>query len=156
MLRRWCEALNQEYRGQRLAGLAHEIFLKLLKAKREVPGAAERHLLGAQWPQGAQGVGPRGLASLEFARRDAVKRPGLPKPVAQSVGFSTQQPTFGLAFLSGPYPTCLMRRVHATRLPVALLSPAFAPGPQPHSGGDPGEAGAGARGELGGKKLGRR
>ena len=37
-----CEALNQEYRGQRLAGLAHEIFLKLLKAKREVPGAAER------------------------------------------------------------------------------------------------------------------
>ena len=29
-------------RGQRLAGLAHEIFLKLLKAKREVPGAAER------------------------------------------------------------------------------------------------------------------
>ena len=30
------------YRGQRLAGLAHEIFLKLLKAKREVPGAAER------------------------------------------------------------------------------------------------------------------
>ena len=38
---RWCEALNQEY-SQRLAGLAHEIFLKLLKAKREVPGAAER------------------------------------------------------------------------------------------------------------------
>ena len=37
-----CEALGQEYRGQRLAGLAHEIFLKLLKAKREVPGAAER------------------------------------------------------------------------------------------------------------------
>ena len=29
-------------RGQRLAGLAHEIFLKLLKAKREVPSAAER------------------------------------------------------------------------------------------------------------------
>ena len=29
-------------RGQRLAGLAHEIFWKLLKAKREVPGAAER------------------------------------------------------------------------------------------------------------------
>ena len=42
VLRRWCKALNQEYRGQRLAGLAHEIFLKLLKAKREVPGAAER------------------------------------------------------------------------------------------------------------------
>ena len=42
VLRRWREALNQEYRGQRLAGLAHEIFLKLLKAKREVPGAAER------------------------------------------------------------------------------------------------------------------
>ena len=42
VLRRWCEALGLEYRGQRLAGLAHEIFLKLLKAKREVPGAAER------------------------------------------------------------------------------------------------------------------
>ena len=42
VLQRWCEALGQEYRGQRLAGLAHEIFLKLLKAKREVPGAAER------------------------------------------------------------------------------------------------------------------
>ena len=41
MLRRWCEALGQEYRAS-LAGLAHEIFLKLLKAKREVPGAAER------------------------------------------------------------------------------------------------------------------
>ena len=39
---RWCEALGQEYRDQRLAGLAHETFLKLLKAKREVPGAAER------------------------------------------------------------------------------------------------------------------
>ena len=42
VLQRWCEALGQEYRGQRLAGLAHEIFLKLLKAKREVPSAAER------------------------------------------------------------------------------------------------------------------
>ena len=42
MLRRWCEALNQEYRGKRLEGLAQEIFLKMLKAKREVPGAAER------------------------------------------------------------------------------------------------------------------
>ena len=42
VLRRWCEALGQEYRGQRLAGLAREIFLKLLKAKREVPGAAGR------------------------------------------------------------------------------------------------------------------
>ena len=42
VLRRWCEALGQEYQGQRLAGLAHKIFLKLLKAKREVPGAAER------------------------------------------------------------------------------------------------------------------
>ena len=38
VLRRWCEALGQKYRGQRLAGLAQ----KLLKAKREVPGAAER------------------------------------------------------------------------------------------------------------------
>ena len=37
---------QSEYRGQRLAGLAHEIFLKLLKAKREVPGAAERQKTG--------------------------------------------------------------------------------------------------------------
>ena len=37
VLRRWCEALNQDYRGQRLAGLAHKIFLKLLKAKRKCP-----------------------------------------------------------------------------------------------------------------------
>ena len=42
LLRRWCEGLGQEYRGQRLAGLAHEVFLKLLKAKREVPTAAQR------------------------------------------------------------------------------------------------------------------
>ena len=42
LLRRWCEGLDQEYRGQRLAGLAHEVFLKLLKAKREVPTAAQR------------------------------------------------------------------------------------------------------------------
>ena len=34
VLRRWCEALNQEYRGQRLAGLAHEIFLKRCPARR--------------------------------------------------------------------------------------------------------------------------
>ena len=39
LLRRWCEGLGQEYRGQRLAGL---VFLKLLKAKREVPTAAQR------------------------------------------------------------------------------------------------------------------
>ena len=41
VLQRWCEA-GQEYRGQRLAGLAREIFLKLLKAKQEAPSAAER------------------------------------------------------------------------------------------------------------------
>ena len=40
LLRRWCEGLDQEYRGQRLArrGLSP----KLLKAKREVPRAAQR------------------------------------------------------------------------------------------------------------------
>ena len=58
----------QEY--QRLAGLAHKIFLKLLKAKREVPGAAERQkTLAAQDGKralcgcGADGhlrAGPRG------------------------------------------------------------------------------------------------
>ena len=37
----WCKALNQKYRGQRLAGLAHEIFLKLLKAKAPRGGEAE-------------------------------------------------------------------------------------------------------------------
>ena len=42
LLRRWCEGLGQEYRGQRLVGLVHEVFLKLLKAKREVPTAAQR------------------------------------------------------------------------------------------------------------------
>ena len=41
VLRRWCEALH-EYRGQRLAGLAHEVFLNLLKPKRETPPATER------------------------------------------------------------------------------------------------------------------
>ena len=41
VLRRWC-ALGQKHIGQRLAGLAHEIFLKLLKAKHKVSGAAER------------------------------------------------------------------------------------------------------------------
>ena len=62
VLRRWCEALGQEHRGQRLAGLARKIFLKLLKAKREVPGAAERRPCGEvprvipYWSQfGAQG-----------------------------------------------------------------------------------------------------
>ena len=41
-------ALPEEHEVLRrcLAGLAHEIFLKLLKAKREVPGAAEREDLG--------------------------------------------------------------------------------------------------------------
>ena len=34
VLRRWCEALGQQYRGQRLAGLAHEIFLLLRRNKR--------------------------------------------------------------------------------------------------------------------------
>ena len=57
VLRRWCEALGH----QRLAGLAHEIFLKLLKAKREVPGAAERQkTLAAQDGKRALcGCGPR-------------------------------------------------------------------------------------------------
>ena len=34
--------VGPEIPGQRLAGLAHEVFLKLLKAKREVPTAAQR------------------------------------------------------------------------------------------------------------------
>ena len=48
LLRRWCEGLDQEYRGQRLAGLAHEVFLKLLKAKREAPTAARQEVLAVQ------------------------------------------------------------------------------------------------------------
>ena len=70
-MRRWCEALNQEYR-QRLAGLAHKIFLKLLKAKREVPGAAERKTLAVRAVRlRADGrhlqAGPRGAVRQAFA-----------------------------------------------------------------------------------------
>ena len=48
LLRRWCEALNQEYRGQRLGRAGARDFLKLLKAKREVPGAERQNTLAAQ------------------------------------------------------------------------------------------------------------
>ena len=65
VLRRWCEALNQEYRGQRLAGLAHEIFLKLLKAKREVPGAAERHMAAQDGKRALCGCGLTGACELD-------------------------------------------------------------------------------------------
>ena len=85
VLRRWCEALNQEYRGQRLAGLAHEIFLKLLKAKREVPGAAERQkTLAAQdavrlradgrLRAGPRGAGEAGLCGQRANFAGAVRR----------------------------------------------------------------------------------
>ena len=75
VLWRWCEALGQEYRGQRLAGLAHEIFLKLLKAKREVPGAAERQkILAAQ--DGKRAL--RGLCGQRADPAGAVRR--LPQP----------------------------------------------------------------------------
>ena len=88
VLRRWCEALNQEYRAQRLAGLAHEIFLKLLKAKREVPGAAERQkTLAAQDSKravrlradgrlraGPRGAGEAGLCGQRANSAGAVRR----------------------------------------------------------------------------------
>ena len=88
VLRRWCEALNQEYRGQRLAGLAHEIFLKLLKAKREVPGAAERQSPGRAGRQvravrlradgrlraGPRGAGEAGLCGQRANSAGAVRR----------------------------------------------------------------------------------
>ena len=69
VLRRWCEALGQEYRGQRLAGLAHEMFLKLLKAKREArrggeaedPGRAGRQVRAVRLrADGRLQAGPRG------------------------------------------------------------------------------------------------
>ena len=86
LLRRWCEGLDQEYRGQRLAGLAHEVFLKLLKAKREVPTAAQRQEvlavqqgLCALWLHGDAErlrAGPRcaGAAALRRQRAAAAAR----------------------------------------------------------------------------------
>ena len=64
------EVLRQEYRGQRLAGLARKIFLKLLKAKREVPGAAERQkTLAAQDGKCALcGCGLTGTCELDRPR----------------------------------------------------------------------------------------
>ena len=71
VLRRWCEALGQD-------GLAHEIFLKLLKAKREVPGAAERQKTlaglradGRHLRAGPRGAGEAGLCqTLQALRGD--------------------------------------------------------------------------------------
>ena len=85
VLQRWCEALGQKYRGQRLAGLAHEIFLKLLKAKREVPGAAERQktlaaqdgkcaLCGCGLTTGTCRAGPRGASEAGPQTLQAVRR----------------------------------------------------------------------------------
>ena len=81
LLRRWCEGLDQEYRGQRLAGLAHKVFLKLLKAKREVPTAAggpgrAAGLVRAVWLHGDAErlrAGPRcaGAAALRRQRAAA-------------------------------------------------------------------------------------
>ena len=74
--------LGQEYRGQRLAGLAHEIFLKLLKAKREVPGAAERQ----KTPQREDAARER--AAHEFGEPRGPRRHGVrPEPQAASSGF---------------------------------------------------------------------
>ena len=61
---------GQEYRGQRLAGLAHEIFLKLLKAKREVPGAAERQ---KTWPHVRQQI-QAGLPRVAAAHKAQVRQ----------------------------------------------------------------------------------
>ena len=65
VLRRWCEALNQEYRGQRLAGLAHEIFLKLAGSARrggeaEDPGRAGRQVRAVRLRADGRRAGPRG------------------------------------------------------------------------------------------------
>ena len=89
--------------GASVAGLAHEIFLKLLKAKREVPGAAERRLrrartgqqhvlcrvLGQLRVEGLRGCKPRGppyevrcrLRAVCSAAQ-AVRDGGRPLPVA--------------------------------------------------------------------------
>ena len=84
VLRRWCEVLNQEYRGQRLAGLAHEIFLKLLKAKREVeaedPGRAGRQVRAVRLRAdgrlraGPRGAGEAGLCGQRANSAGAVRR----------------------------------------------------------------------------------
>ena len=86
VLRRWCEALNQEYRGQRLAGLAHEIFLKLLKAKRARRGGeAEDPRAGRQvravrlradghLRAGPRGAGEAGLCGQRADFAGAVRR----------------------------------------------------------------------------------
>ena len=94
VLRRWCEALNQEYRGQRLAGLAHEIFLKLLKASGKCPA---RWRGRRPWPRGRQAravrlradghlrAGPRGAGEAGLCgQRATLQRP---EPQAASSGF---------------------------------------------------------------------
>ena len=65
----------------RLAGLAHDIFLKLLKAKREVPGAAERQkTLAAQDGKcalcgcGLSGAGEAGLCGQRADFAGAVRQ----------------------------------------------------------------------------------
>ena len=83
------EVVRQECRGQRLTGLAHEIFLKLLKAKREVPGAAERQGLrragrqvravrlradGGRLRAGPHGAGEAGLCGQRANSAGAVRR----------------------------------------------------------------------------------
>ena len=101
MLRRWCEALRQEY----LAGLAHELFLKLLKAKREVARRRGRR----PWPRRTASArcalradgrhlraGPRGAGKAAFGQRadfggdchkDAEGEPGYARSPSCSSGF---------------------------------------------------------------------
>ena len=78
-VRRWCE----EYRGQRLAGLAHKIFLKLLKAKRSARrgGEAEdpaqdgkRALCGRHLRAGPRGAGEAGLCGQRADFAGALRR----------------------------------------------------------------------------------
>ena len=119
----WREAktLNQKYRGQRLAGLAHEIFLKLLKAKREVPGAAERQktLAAQDGKRALRGCGlmagtceldhvvpvRQAFAGPEFGEPRGARRHGVrPEPQAACAASATGWPT-----PPSPCPSCARR-----------------------------------------------
>ena len=78
VLWRWCEALGQKYRGQRLAGLAHEIFLMLNQGEAgsarcggeaEDPGRAGRQVRAVRLRAdgGHLRAGPRGAGEAAFA-----------------------------------------------------------------------------------------
>ena len=88
MLRRWCEALGQEYSGQRLAGLAHDFFEaaegEAGSARRggeaEDPGRAGRQVRAVRLRAdghlraGPRGAGEAGLCGQRADFAGAVRR----------------------------------------------------------------------------------